>query len=96
MTSAQILASSLNVRTQEGHRFVIRTNQVTKERYVVVLDHPEPVVVPADICGIAAGKDAWLSRIECKCIDCGKTYPLRDLNGGGRWCEPCQNASIEE
>lgn len=53
-------------------------------------------VIPADIAGLCAGKDKWLSEIKCKCRDCGEKFPLRELQGGGQWCEPCQTAGIEE
>jgi len=51
-------------------------------------------VIPADIAGLAAGADKWLSEIVCKCRDCGKPFPLSQLHGGGQWCEPCQEASV--
>lgn len=52
-------------------------------------------VIPADIAGLAAGKDAWLSEIRCKCRDCGEVFPLRELNGGGQWCDECQLADVD-
>lgn len=52
-------------------------------------------VIPADIAGLAAGRDKWLSEIKCKCRDCGELLPLRELNGGGQWCEPCQTAELD-
>ena len=53
-------------------------------------------IIPADIAGLCVGPDAWLADIKCKCRDCKQTFPLRDLNGGGQWCEECQNASIQD
>lgn len=69
------------LKGDSGYRFVkiIRTGQV----------------IPADIAGLAAGKDKWLSEIECKCRDCGEKFPLRLLQGGGQWCQDCQDKSIE-
>jgi Zn finger protein HypA/HybF involved in hydrogenase expression len=52
-------------------------------------------IIPADLASIAAGPDRWLSEIKCKCRDCGELFPLRELNGGGQWCEECQTAGIE-
>ncbi len=52
--------------------------------------------VPADIAGLCVGKDAWLSEIKCKCRECRQEFPLKELHGGGQWCEACQEASIEE
>lgn len=53
-------------------------------------------IIPADIAGLCGGKDKWLSEIKCKCRDCKQEFPLSELHGGGQWCEPCQEASIEE
>lgn len=64
---------------------------VTGERAVVF----GTKTVPADIAGLATGKDAWLANIECKCRDCKRSFPLRLLQGGGQWCEECQAASID-
>jgi hypothetical protein len=51
--------------------------------------------IPADVAGLAVGQDSWLAAIECKCRDCGALFPLRELNGGGQWCEECQLAGVE-
>lgn len=52
--------------------------------------------IPADIAGLCTGKDRWLSEIVCKCRDCKQPFPLRQLQGGGQWCEECQAASITD
>ena len=52
-------------------------------------------VIPADIAGLCAGPDKWLSEIKCKCRDCKQEFPLSELQGGGQWCEECQTAGIE-
>jgi hypothetical protein len=52
--------------------------------------------IPADIAGLCAGPDKWISEITCKCRDCGEVFPLRELQGGGQWCEECQTAGIED
>ena len=52
--------------------------------------------LPADIAGLCAGPDKWISEITCKCRDCGEVFPLRELQGGGQWCEDCQTAGIED
>lgn len=51
-------------------------------------------IIPAGIARMAAGKDAWMSRVECKCRDCGESFALRDLNDTGEYCETCIDASI--
>ena len=51
-------------------------------------------VIPCDIAGLCSGKDAWIAQIECKCRDCGKLFPLSQLQGNGQWCEPCQVADL--
>jgi hypothetical protein len=51
-------------------------------------------IVTADIAGLCTGKDKWLSEIKCKCRDCKQEYPLSQLQGGGQWCQDCQDASI--
>jgi len=63
------------------------------ERFVHLIDGN---VIPADIAGSVVGKDSWLADIKCKCRDCGKEFPLRELHGGGQWCEECQCASVED
>lgn len=52
--------------------------------------------IPAEIAGLAAGKDRWLSEIVCKCRDCKQPFMLRDLQGGGQWCNECQTKGMEE
>jgi hypothetical protein len=63
------------------------------ERIICLADGTQ---IHADIAGLAAGTDKWLSEIVCKCRDCKQPFPLRELNGGGQWCETCQTADIEE
>lgn len=53
-------------------------------------------IIPADIAGLAVGKDKWLSQIKCKCRDCGELFTLSQLRGNGQWCEECQTAGIED
>ena len=53
-------------------------------------------IIPADIAGLAAGPDKWLSEIELKCRDCKTLLPLKELHGNGQWCEPCQVASLPQ
>jgi hypothetical protein len=53
-------------------------------------------VIPAGIARLAAGKDAWMSLVTCKCRDCGESFALRDLNDTGEYCEPCQVADMAE
>jgi hypothetical protein len=63
------------------------------DRFVCLSDGS---VIPADIASLAAGPDRWLSEISCKCRDCGVLFPLRELHGGGQWCEDCQTAGIAD
>jgi hypothetical protein len=51
-------------------------------------------VIPAEIAGLAAGPDKWLSEIQCACRDCKQAFTLRELEGG-QWCEECATAGIE-
>lgn len=51
--------------------------------------------IHADIAGLCAGPDRWLSEIRCKCRECRQEFPLRELNSGGQWCEACQTADID-
>ena len=67
-------------KNQYGERFVVIGRQI----------------IPADIAGLCAGKDHWISQIQCKCRDCGQLFAFRDLQGNGQWCEPCATADIEE
>ncbi len=52
-------------------------------------------IIPAGIARMAVGKDAWMSRVECKCRDCGGSFALRDLNDTGEYCEACVTAEVE-
>ncbi len=81
------------------------TTQAAKDPRYTILRNPEGEravklangqVIPADIAGLCAGKDAWISQIECKCRDCGKSFPLRLLQGNGQWCDGCQAKGAEE
>jgi hypothetical protein len=67
------------MKNSEGDRFVKLSNNS---------------LIPADIAGLCAGKDKWISEIECKCIDCGTLTPLKYLVGNGRWCEECSLTSV--
>jgi len=71
--------------------YKIRRNDAG-ERFVLIGSE----LIPADIAGLCAGKDFWISQIKCKCRRCGELFPLRELAGGGQWCEPCQTADMEE
>jgi hypothetical protein len=53
-------------------------------------------IVPADIAGLGAGKDAWLRNIECQCVDCNQLFPLSQMQGNGRWCEECGAAGLDD
>ena len=76
-------------RNQEGHPYAI-SRLPSGERFVI---QPGRTAIPAEIAGLAAGADAWMSRIECLCRDCRQPFPLRDLQGG-QWCEECATADI--
>ena len=52
-------------------------------------------IIPADVAGMAVGKDAWMRDIQCKCRECGNLFSLSLLQGGGQWCEGCQLAAVE-
>jgi hypothetical protein len=82
-----------SLKKEKDPRYTILKNK-EGERFVKL--NPSGQVIPADIAGLCAGPDAWLSEIKCKCRDCGGLFTLRELQGNGRWCEPCQEASIEE
>ena len=69
------------VRNQGGRRFVKLTNGDT---------------IPASIAALSVGVDLWMSQIKCKCRDCKGLFTLRELNGGGQWCEECQAAAVED
>lgn len=82
----------MNTQTAKDSRYTILRNP-EGERAVKLANGQ---IIPADIAGLCAGKDAWISQIKCKCRDCGEPFPLRELQGNGRWCEPCQTKDIEE
>lgn len=72
--------------------YTVKQNKA-KERFVVLADGTQ---IPADIAGLAAGEDVWLSEIVCKCRDCKQPFTLRELHGCGQWCESCQDASVND
>jgi len=78
-------------RTQEGHQYAI-SRSLEGERFVVIPGHTP---IPAEIAALAAGADAWMSRIECLCRDCRQPFALRDLQGG-QWCEECATKDVTD
>jgi hypothetical protein len=82
----------MTTQTQKDARYTIRKNDAG-ERFVCLTSGQ---MIPADIAGLCAGKDAWLSQIQCKCRDCGERFPLSMLQGNGQWCEECQTKDIED
>ena len=39
-------------------------------------------IIPLNkICGLAAGKDAWMRKIEVKCDDCGGIFQAGHMDG---------------
>jgi hypothetical protein len=76
----------------KNNTYTIQKNE-SGERFVKLANGQ---IIPADIAGLCAGRDAWISQIQCKCRDCGERFPLSQLHGGGQWCEPCQTAGIIE
>jgi hypothetical protein len=79
MTTATIPAFKI-IKNDAGYRFV-----------KLATGH----VIPAEIAGLCTGKDRWLSQIKCKCRECGESFPLSMLQGGGQWCEECQTKDME-
>lgn len=68
---------------------IVRDN--TGERFVKT---PDGLVIPADIAALFVDDNDWMREIKCKCRDCGQLFPLKDLEGGGQWCEPCATKDI--
>jgi len=77
-------------RILDGHQYAI-SRSLEGERFVVI---PGCTAIPAEIAALAAGADAWMSRIECLCRDCRQPFALRDLQGGGQWCNDCATKDI--
>jgi hypothetical protein len=71
---------------------IYEIEEINRQRFVKL---PDGTRIPADIAGLASGKDKWLSEIKCRCRDCGELFPLRELQGGGQWCEPCQEKEVD-
>ena len=51
--------------------------------------------VPLEIAGLAAGKDAWLRDVLCRCTECRSYKTTAELNEGG-YCESCVEKSFAE
>ena len=51
--------------------------------------------VPIELLALAAGKDAWMRRIQVRCTECRKLHAADELNGGG-YCPTCVDAQDEE
>lgn len=80
------------LQTGQTIGYVIKKSS-TGARFVHLTDGR---IIPADIAKICVGRDRWLSQIRCKCRDCGESFTLSDLGGGGQWCEPCATKDVEE
>jgi len=70
--------------------YTVRRN-AAGERFIAIGNE----LIPADIAALCSGKDAWISQIQCKCRTCKQPFPLKELQGNGQWCEPCQDAAVE-
>lgn len=88
----KLLTSSTEAfgRTQEGNSYAI-SRLPCGSRFVLIPGYPP---IPAKMAACCAGKDAWMSGIECLCRDCRQPFPLRDLQGGGQWCNECATKDI--
>jgi len=51
--------------------------------------------VPVELCGLAAGPDAWMKKIMVKCAGCKERTPAGDL-GSGELCPKCVEAAEQE
>jgi hypothetical protein len=85
--------TNIAMTTQTTPTFKILKN-IDGQRFLKIVKTGQ--IIPADIAGLGAGKDYWMSQVQCKCRDCKQSFPLRELNGGGQWCEECQAAGIED
>ena len=75
-----------------SQKYSIKRNSAG-ERFVALSDGR---MIPAAIAGICAGRDKWISQIQCKCRTCGELFSLRELGETGQWCEPCSSADIND
>lgn len=53
-------------------------------------------IIPADICSLGAGRDAWLRKVRFPCQDCGAMIPAGDWGNNSKMCEPCMEIFSEE
>ena len=51
--------------------------------------------VPIELLALAAGKDAWMRKIQVRCTECRKPHAADELNDGG-YCPTCVDAQDEE
>jgi hypothetical protein len=67
-------------------------------QYIAVLDDGR--VIPRDLCGMGAGSDEWLRKIQFPCDDCGTWVAAGDLSASdvsgccadcadAFWCQRC-------
>lgn len=66
-----------NIQIKEdryGHRYFVFNNE-TK--------------IPAEIAGLAVGKDLWVSQILLECKECKETHTVKNMYHGGQFCEEC-------
>lgn len=90
LTSDQYLNSKAAFgRTQEGNSYAI-SQLPCGSRVVLIPGYPP---LPAEIAACCAGKDAWISQIQCICRDCRQPFALRDLQGG-QWCNECATKDV--
>jgi hypothetical protein len=52
-------------------------------------------MVPIELCGLAAGPDAWMKKILVKCAGCKERTAAGDL-GSGELCPKCVEAAEQE
>lgn len=79
-----------NPQTVAGHSVEIKTNM----RGLIVARIDSNKVVPLALCGLGAGRDAWMRDIQCRCLDCREVFPVSDLNEGF-YCEPCATRDLD-
>ena len=75
-----------------GHCVRVTRSKSTGQRFARIDEHHS---IPLDLCALAAGKDAWMRQIVCRCSYCDTREQVGNMEQGPT-CQKCFDAQGEE